>query len=55
MMAESRESTKPANLLKQAGASRKGLKEVELLHAINRGDIDRVIALLESYGATRSA
>jgi ankyrin repeat protein len=47
MMAEFGELTKVANVLKQAGASQKGLKEVELLQAVERGDRDRVRVLLQ--------
>jgi len=47
MMAELIESTKVANILKQAGASQKGLKEVELLQAVDLGDVDRVKTLLQ--------
>ena len=47
MMAELSKSTKIVNLLKQAGASQKGLKEVELLQAIEQGDIDKVKVLLQ--------
>jgi ankyrin repeat protein len=46
MMAELNKSIKLIDLLKQAGASQQGLKEVELLHAIDRGDIDRIKVLL---------
>ncbi len=48
MMAELEKSTKIANILKQAGAAQQGLKEVELLQAIDRGDIDRVKVLLKA-------
>ena len=47
MMVELSKSTKLVKLLKQAGASQKGLKEVELLQAIERNDQDRVKALLQ--------
>jgi ankyrin repeat protein len=46
MMAGLNKSIKLVNLLKQAGASHQGLKEVELLQVVDRGDIDRVKALL---------
>jgi ankyrin repeat protein len=48
MMAELGKSTKIVNILKQAGATQQGLKEVELLQAIDRGDIDRVKILLKA-------
>lgn len=47
MQVELSKSTKLVDLLKQAGASHKGLKEVELLQAIERGDTDRVKVLLQ--------
>ena len=47
MMVELRKSTKLVKLLKQAGASQKGLKEVELLEAIEQNDQDRVKTLLQ--------
>ena len=48
MMVELSKSTKLVKLLKQAGASQKGLKEVELLQAIKKqNDQDRVKALLQ--------
>lgn len=47
MMVELDKSTKLANLLKQAGASQKGLKEVELLQSIEHNDINRVKVLLQ--------
>jgi ankyrin repeat protein len=48
MMAELGKSTKITNILKQAGATQQGLKEVELLQSIDRGDVDRVQTLLKS-------
>lgn len=47
MMAEFGKSIKVANILKQVGASQKGLKEVELLQAVDRGDVDKVKILLQ--------
>lgn len=47
IMAEFGKSTKIANILKQADASQKGLKEVELHQAIQQGDTDRVKVLLQ--------
>jgi ankyrin repeat protein len=48
MMAELGNSTKIVNILKQAGATQQGLTEVELLQAVNRGDVDRVKILLKA-------
>lgn len=47
MQAEYRELTKVAKILKQAGASQQGLKEVELIQAIHQGNIDQVKVLLQ--------
>jgi ankyrin repeat protein len=47
MVAEFRGLSEIATLLKQAGASQKGLQEVELIQAVTRGDIDRVESLLQ--------
>lgn len=47
MKAEFGGMSKAANILKQAGASQEGLKEVELIQAVERGDIEKVKSLLQ--------
>ncbi|OUL34366.1 hypothetical protein BV372_14115 [Nostoc sp. T09] len=47
MKAEFAGKSKAANILKQAGASQEGLKEVELIQAVNHGDIEKVKSLLQ--------
>ncbi|CBN58107.1 hypothetical protein OSCI_3620030 [Kamptonema sp. PCC 6506] len=47
MIAEFRELSKPANIFKQAGASQEGLKEVELIKCVTKGDIKKVKSLLQ--------
>jgi ankyrin repeat protein len=48
MMAELNQSSKVVNILKQSGASLHGLKEIELLQAVDSGDIDGVRKLLRN-------
>ncbi|MDX2212680.1 MAG: ankyrin repeat domain-containing protein [Oculatellaceae cyanobacterium bins.114] len=47
MQAESGRLTKVASVLRQAGASQQGLKEVELFKAVRQGDVEKVKALLQ--------
>jgi ankyrin repeat protein len=48
MTAELNQSSKVVNILKQSGASLHGLKEIELLQAVDSGDVDGVRKFLEN-------
>ena len=47
MMATYDQLTKAISILQQAGASQKGIKEVELIEVVEQGDVDRVKILLQ--------
>lgn len=47
MQAEFTGKSKAVNILKQASASQEGLKEVELIQAVERGDVEKIKSLLQ--------